>query len=94
MTISAIWRQQQKVFCHIRFESEGFVYFTAYVLLLSHKNSFDLDSCGAAGTEKAEGELFMASNLYIAVTNSLGRSAVVSCACEVILLYFAMLCLV
>ena len=56
MITSAIWRQQQKGFSHIRFESEGLVYFTAYVLLLSHKNSFDLDSCGAAGTENAEGE--------------------------------------
>jgi len=35
----------------------------------------------------------MASNLCTAVTNTLGRSAVVS-ACEVALLYLAMLCLV
>jgi len=64
-------------FLTTRFESESFVYFTVYVLLLSHKNSFDLDCCGAAGTEKAEDELFMASNLCTAVTNTLGRSAVV-----------------
>lgn len=72
--------------CRVRFESEASVYFTVYVLLLSHRNSFDLDSCAVAGTENAERELFMASNLCIAVKNTLGRSAVVSCACELILL--------
>jgi hypothetical protein len=67
MTISAIWRQQQKICVVSDSKWKVFIYFVAYVLLLSHKNRFDLDSYGAAGTQKALSEMFMASNLCFAV---------------------------
>jgi hypothetical protein len=58
--------------CHIRCQAEGFVYFAAYVLLLSHKNSFDLDRYEITGTQKAESEMFVSSDLRIAVKNTIG----------------------